>query len=84
MAKNHMKTNIIGVQCAVECFKPHLTCGTTKTLVPKIPKNSGSTPTPCLAKEVFAQGGGGVPWVVRHTNQDTTWCAVCGACGNEA
>ena len=31
-------------------------------MVPKIPKNSGSTPTPCLDKAVLAQGGGGVPW----------------------
>ena len=31
MAKNHIKTNIIGWQCAV---KPHVTCGTTKTVVP--------------------------------------------------
>ena len=29
-------------------------------MVPKIPKNGGSTPTPCLDKAVLAQGGGGV------------------------
>ena len=40
--------------------KPHVTSGTTKTVVPKIPKTSGSTPTPCLDKAVLAQGGGGV------------------------
>ena len=28
-------------------------------LVTKIPKNSGSTPTPCLDKAVLAQGGVG-------------------------
>ena len=60
MAKNHIKPNIIGLQCAVECLKPHLTSGTTETLVPNIPKNSGSTPTPCLDKAVLAHGGGGV------------------------
>ena len=60
MVKNHIKTNIIGWQCVVECFKPHPICGTTNTLVPKIPENSGSTPTACLDKAVLAQGGGGV------------------------
>ena len=47
--------------CGKLFLKPHVTSGTTKTVVPKIPKNSGSTPTPCLDKAVLAQGGGGVP-----------------------
>ena len=60
MAKNHIKTNIVGWQFAVKCFfKPHVTSGTTKTVVPKNSENSSSTPTPCLDKAVLAQGGGG-------------------------
>ena len=82
IAKNHIKTNIIGWQCVVECYilhvtmlhcymlqcYTHVTSGTTKTVVPKIPKNSGSTPTLCLDKAVLAQGEGGVQKVVDFAN----------------
>ena len=70
MAKNHIKTNIVGWQFAVKCcFKPHVTSGTTKTVVPNRSENSGSTPTPCLDKAVLAQGGGGV----RNNAAQHTW-----------
>ena len=55
MAKNHIKTIAM---CSRMFFQPHITSGTRKTVVPKIPKNSGSTPTPRLHKAVLAQGGG--------------------------
>ena len=41
------------------CHKhPNRHLGPQKTVVPKNPENSGSTPTPCLDKPVLAQGGG--------------------------
>ena len=49
MAKNRIKSNIIGLQCAVECFKPHLTCSTTKPLVSKTPKKQGFNAHPMLS-----------------------------------
>ena len=48
-------------------------------MVPKNPKNSGSTPTPCLDKAVLAQGGGGVRTTFREESHKTgvlapAWC----------
>ena len=60
MAKNHTNKHHRVAMCGKLFSKPLVTSGTTKTVVPKIPKNSGSTPTPCLDKAVLAQGGGGV------------------------
>ena len=60
MAKNHIKTNIIGWQCVVNCFETPVTSGTPKTVVPTIPENSGSTPTPVLRQgRACARGRGG-------------------------
>ena len=60
-------------------------------MVPKIPINSGSTPTPYLDKVVLAQGGGGVPPTSTHFNigkevdafrRDASASTVC--CGPRA
>ena len=48
-------------------FKPHVTSGTTKTVVPKIPQNSGSTPTPALRQGgACARGRGAYPHQLRR------------------
>ena len=59
MAKNQMAQTSLGCNVRWTVFKPHVTSGTTKTVLAKNPKNGGSTPTPCLDKAVLAQGGGG-------------------------
>jgi hypothetical protein len=67
--------------CGKLFLKPMLHLGPQKQWSPKIPKNSGSTPTPCLDKAVLAQGGGGVqslahPKLLSCLNRGSGWEAT--------
>ena len=83
-AAGYFGADIIGLQCVVECFKPHLTCGITKTLVLKIPKNSGSTPIVRVGGGVHLKGWASAAFTWNRAVLGRTGCGrtpktkVCG------